>query len=74
MRLTVSAIEGKMEAIVHSILSERYEKIQRRSENVTDRQEIPKEGAAVACPECEPQGPKELEFRAECRRSPWKMP
>jgi polyhydroxyalkanoate synthesis regulator phasin len=48
MRLTVSAIEEWMEAIVHSTRSERDEKIQRRIENVTERQEIPKEGAAVA--------------------------
>jgi hypothetical protein len=36
-RLTVSAIEEKMEAIVHSIRPKRDEKIQRRSENVTEQ-------------------------------------
>jgi hypothetical protein len=65
MRVAVSAFEEKMEAIVHSIRSERDEKTQDRSENVTERQEIPKEGAAVASLECEEQGPKELESRAE---------
>jgi hypothetical protein len=45
MRVAVSAIEGKMEAIVHSTRSERDKKIQHWNENVTERQEIPKEGA-----------------------------
>jgi hypothetical protein len=36
-----------MEAIVHSIRSERDGKIQRPSENVMERQEIPKEESAV---------------------------
>jgi hypothetical protein len=61
----VSAIEGKMEATVHSIRSERGEKIQRRTENVTERQEIPKEGAAVANLGREEQGHKELESRVD---------
>jgi PDZ domain-containing secreted protein len=56
MRLTVSAIEEKMEAIVHSIRSERDGKIQRQIENVMERQEILKKGAAVASLECEEQG------------------
>jgi hypothetical protein len=59
MRVMVSATEEKMEATVHST---RSEKIQRQTENVTERQEIPKEGAAVASLE---QGPKEMEPRAE---------
>jgi hypothetical protein len=42
----------KMEAIVHSTRSERDEKI-RRTENVTERRKIRKEGAAVARLECE---------------------
>jgi hypothetical protein len=70
MRLTVSAIEEKMEVIVHSIRSERDEKTQDQSKNVTERQEIPKEGAAVASPECEEQGLKELESEAERRVVP----
>jgi hypothetical protein len=70
MRLAVSAIEGKMEAIVHSIRSERDGKIQRRIENVTERQDIPKEGAAVASLECKEQGPKELESGVERREVP----
>jgi hypothetical protein len=61
----VSAIEEKIEAIVHSIRSKRDGKIQCRSESVTKRQEIPKEGAAVASWECKEQGPKELESGAE---------
>jgi hypothetical protein len=64
---TVSAIEEKLEAIVHSSRSERDEKIQRRSENVTERQEIPKEGAAVASLECQESSPKEWESEAERR-------
>jgi hypothetical protein len=59
-----SAIEEKMEAIVHSTRSER-DKIQRRNENVTGQQGIPNEGAIVASQECEGQGHKELEFGAE---------
>jgi hypothetical protein len=81
MRLTVSAMEDKMEAIVHSILSERDGKIQRRIENVMERQEIPKEEAAVhtmrawqeetaASLECKEQGPKELETEVERREVP----
>jgi hypothetical protein len=62
---TVSAIEGKMEAIVHSSQSERDEKTQHWRENVTERKEIPKKGAAVASLECERQGPKDLESGAE---------
>jgi fused signal recognition particle receptor len=57
----MDANQERMEAIVHSIRYEWDEKIQRRSENVTERQEIPKEGAAVASLECEKQGPKEME-------------
>jgi hypothetical protein len=59
---TVSAIGGKMEAIVHSI---RDGKIQDRSENVMERQEIPKEGAAVASWKCKKHGPKDMESGAE---------
>jgi hypothetical protein len=70
MRVAVSAIEGKMEAIVHSTRSERDKKIQRRNKNVTERQEIPKEGAAVASLECEEQGPKEMESGAEWQLVP----
>jgi hypothetical protein len=67
MKVTVSAIEGKMEAIVHSTRSGRDEKTQARSEKVTERQEIPKEGAAVANLE---QGPKEMESGAERQMVP----
>jgi hypothetical protein len=67
---TVSAIEGKMEAIVHSIRSERDGKIRRRIENVMERQEICKEGAAVASLECKEQGPKDRESRAERQMVP----
>jgi acetyl-CoA carboxylase alpha subunit len=42
---TISAIEDKIEAIIHSIRSERDGKIQRQIENVMERQEIPKEAA-----------------------------
>jgi hypothetical protein len=59
-----------MEAIVHSIRSEHDEKIQCRSENVTEWQEIPKEGATVASLERKVQGPKELESRVERRKVP----
>jgi hypothetical protein len=62
---TVSAIEGKMEAIVHSSWSKQNEKTQHWRENVTEWKEIPKEGAAVASLECEGQGPKNLESGAE---------
>jgi hypothetical protein len=55
MRLTVSAIEEKMVAIVHSIRSERDGKIQCQSKNVM---------------ECKEQGPKELVSRAECQMVP----
>jgi hypothetical protein len=65
MRVAVSVIEGKMEVIVHSTRFEWDKKIQRRNENVTERQEIPKEGVAVARLECEEQGPKEMEPGAE---------
>jgi hypothetical protein len=65
IRVMVSAIEEKMEAIVHSTRSERDKNIQRRNENVTECQEIPKEKAAVASLKCEGQGHKELEFGAE---------
>jgi hypothetical protein len=81
MRLTVSAMEDKMEAIVHSIRSEQDGKIQRRSENVMERQGIPKEEAAVhtmrawqeetlASLECKEQGLKELESEVERREVP----
>jgi di/tripeptidase len=70
IKLTVSAIKGKMEAIVHSIRSGQDGKIQRRSENVTERQEIPKEGAAVASLECKEHGPKEMESGAERQMVP----
>jgi hypothetical protein len=70
MRLTVSAIEKKMEAIVHSIRSERDERTQDWSENVTERQKIPKEGATVASLERKEQDPKELESGAECQEVP----
>jgi hypothetical protein len=40
--------DEKMEAIVHSIQSERDGNIQRRFDNVMEWQEIPKEGSAVA--------------------------
>jgi hypothetical protein len=46
-------IERQIEAIAHSIWSEQDGKTQDRSENVMERQEIPKEGAAVASLECE---------------------
>jgi hypothetical protein len=58
---------ARMDAIVRSIRYERDEKIQRRSENVTERQEIPEEGAAVASLE---QGPKEVESEVERREVP----
>jgi hypothetical protein len=45
MRLTVSAIEDKMEATVHSIRSQRDERIQRWSENVTERIRSGKSGS-----------------------------
>jgi hypothetical protein len=45
-------MERQIKAIVHSIRAERDEKILRRSENVTERQEMPKEGATVASLEC----------------------
>jgi hypothetical protein len=61
MRVAVSAIEGKMEVIVHSTQSEQDKKIQRRNENVAEWQDIPNEGAAVARVECKEQGPKEME-------------
>jgi hypothetical protein len=81
MRLTVSAIEDKMEAIVHSIWSEWDGKIQCRIENVMEWQEIPKEEAAVhtmrawqeetvASLECKEQGLKELESKVERREVP----
>jgi hypothetical protein len=62
---TVSAIEEKMEAAVHSIRSERDGKIQRRSKNVTKRQGIPKQGAAVASLECKELSPQEITERIE---------
>jgi hypothetical protein len=68
MRLTVSAIEEKMEATAHSIRSEQDGKIQRRIENVMERQEIPKEGATVVSLEC--NGPKDRESEAEHREVP----
>jgi hypothetical protein len=63
-------MERQIKAIVHSTQSERDVKIQRRSENITERQEIPKEVAAVARLECEDQGPKELESGVERREVP----
>jgi regulator of protease activity HflC (stomatin/prohibitin superfamily) len=54
---TVSAIEEKMEAIVHSIRSEWDGKIQCRSENVL---------------ECKEQDLKELKSGAECQMVPMK--
>jgi hypothetical protein len=81
MRSTVSAIEDKMEVIVHSIRSERDGQIQRRIENAMERQEIPKEEAAVhtmrawqeetvASLECKKQGSKELESEGKRREVP----
>jgi hypothetical protein len=67
---TVSAIGSKMEAIVHCSWSERDGKIQCRSENVLEWQEIPKEGAAVASLECKEQGPKDMESGAERQMVP----
>jgi hypothetical protein len=77
--IRVSAIEDKMEAIVHSILSEWDWKIQRRIENVVERQEIPKEEAAVhtmrawqeetaASLEYKEPSPKEMESEVERRK------
>jgi hypothetical protein len=60
---------ARMDAIVRSIRYEPEETIQRRSENVTERQEIPEEGAAVASLE---QGPKEVESGSERREVPKK--
>jgi hypothetical protein len=68
---TVSAIEGK---IVHSIRSEQDGKIQDRSENVTERQEIPKEGAAVASLKCKEQGPRNWNPERNVGRSLRKRP
>jgi hypothetical protein len=70
MRVAVSAIEGKMEAIVHSTRPERDEEIPRWSENITERQEIPKEGAAVGNMDGKDQGPKEMDSGAECQLVP----
>jgi hypothetical protein len=70
MRVTVSAMNERMDAIVHSSRSERDEKTESRSESVPERQEIPKEGAALASLECEEEGPKEEESEAERREVP----
>jgi hypothetical protein len=70
MRLTVSAIKERMEATGHSIRSERDGKTQDQSENVTERQEIPKEGPAVTRLEFEEQGHKEWESGVERRMVP----
>jgi hypothetical protein len=79
----IDANQVKMEAIVHSIRSERDGKIQDRIENVMKRQEVPKEGAAVhtmrawqeetvASLECKEPSPKEWESEAERREVPMK--
>jgi hypothetical protein len=68
MGVKMNANQERMEAIVHSIRSERDGKIQHRVENVMERQEIPKEGAAVASLEC--NGLKKLESRGERREVP----
>jgi hypothetical protein len=70
MRVTVSAFEEKMQAIVHPSWSERDEKVPHRSENVTEQQEIPKEGAAVANVDCKDQGPRQLESGVESQLVP----
>jgi hypothetical protein len=71
MRVMVSAIEGKTQAIVHSTRSEWDKEIQCRNESVTERQEIPKEGAALARRECEEcKGPKVMQSRAKCQLVP----
>jgi hypothetical protein len=67
---TVGALEERMEAIVHSTRPEWDEEIPRRSENVTERQEIPKEGATVANVDCKDQGHKEWESGVERRMVP----
>jgi hypothetical protein len=64
----MDANQERMIAIVHSIRSERDEKIQRQIENSMEWQKIPKEGAAVASLEC--NGPKELESGGER----WEIP
>jgi hypothetical protein len=63
----IDANQERLEARVRSIRYEQDEKIRRRSENVTVRQEIPKEGAAVESLE---RGPKEVESEVERREVP----
>jgi hypothetical protein len=72
LRLTASSIEEKMEAIVHSIRSERDEKIQRWSENVMEWQEIPKEEAAVASLGVKSRVQRNWNLEQNLRRSVWK--
>jgi hypothetical protein len=66
------SLASKLDAIVRSIRYEQDEKIQRQSENVTERQEIPMEGATVASLECQDSSPKEGESGAERREVPKK--
>jgi hypothetical protein len=66
----MDANQERMEAIVHFIRSERDGKMQDRIENGMERQEILKEGAAVASMECKEQGPKDMESGAERQKVP----